>query len=121
MAERGPGRDVGGGGGEWNAEPAADGVVGGQHADRGGERGGGGGGFIRRSGDGGNSWSFQQHGLQGQISDLYFVGRNGWAASSRLRAVMRTTDGGASWAMPAGALTSRAWAAKLSVGAIVRG
>src|SRR5437016_855979 len=47
----------------------------------------GGGGFIRRSVDGGNSWSFQQHGLQGQISDLYFVGRKGWAASSRLRAV----------------------------------
>src|SRR5437870_3456823 len=81
----------------------------------------GGGGFIRRSVDGGNSWSFQQHGLQGQISDLYFVGRKGWAASSRLRAVMRTTDGGASWAMPAGALTSRAWVNTLNVSAVARG
>ena len=81
----------------------------------------GGGGFIRRSVDGGNTWSFQQHGLQGQISDLYFIGRVGWAASSRLRAVMRTLNAGATWGLPAGAVTSRAWSNKLSVAGATRG
>jgi photosystem II stability/assembly factor-like uncharacterized protein len=81
----------------------------------------GGGGFIRRSVDGGTSWSFLQHTLQGQIADLYFVGPNGWAASSRLRAVMRTSDGGATWSMPSGNTTTRQWVAKLTISANVRG
>ncbi len=81
----------------------------------------GGGGFIRRSYDGGGTWSFLQHTLQGQISDLYFLGANGWAASSRVRAVMRTTDRGTTWSMPAGSSIGRAWVIKLSVSATVRG
>src|SRR5215813_6386299 len=74
----------------------------------------GGGGFIRRSVDGGNTWSFLPHQLQGQISDLYFVGRSGWAASSRVRAVLRTTDAGRSWGMPVGGVMSRTWLHKLA-------
>src|SRR5262249_19239734 len=71
--------------------------------------------------DGGNTWSFLPHPLQGQISDLYFVGQVGWAASSRVRAVMWTTDAGGSWGMPAGAVISRIWLNKLTAQGIVRG
>ena len=81
----------------------------------------GGGGFIRRSADGGNTWTFLQHTLQGQISDLYFIGGMGWAASSKVRVVMRTSNAGDTWGQPAGATITRTWDAKLSVSALVRG
>jgi photosystem II stability/assembly factor-like uncharacterized protein len=81
----------------------------------------GGGGFIRRSVDSGTTWSFQQHDLLGQISDLFFTGGMGWAASSQIRTVMRTSNAGATWAMPGGAILTRSWVAKLASAAIVRG
>src|SRR5262249_10796792 len=74
----------------------------------------GGGGFIRRSADGGNTWTFLQHTLQGQISDLYFIGGLGWAASSKMRVVMRTSNAGDTWNQPAGAGLTRTWDAKLT-------
>ncbi len=81
----------------------------------------GGGGFIRRSADGGATWQFLVHTLQGGISDLHFVGPNGWAASPRVRAVMRTTDGGDTWAMPSGSVATRNWVQKIPFAGSVRG
>jgi photosystem II stability/assembly factor-like uncharacterized protein len=81
----------------------------------------GGGGFIRRSVDGGSTWSFQSHDLLGQISDLSFTGGMGWAASSQVRTVMRTSNAGGTWLHSGGATITRSWVAKLATSAIVRG
>src|SRR5262249_833977 len=45
----------------------------------------------------------------------------GWVTSNRVRAVMRTNDGGATWNMSAGAVINRNWVSKLTVGGTVRG
>ncbi|MBI5711509.1 MAG: choice-of-anchor D domain-containing protein [Candidatus Eisenbacteria bacterium] len=81
----------------------------------------GGGGFIRRSTDGGASWTFLQHAMHGQISDLCFVGPNGWASSSGNRVVIRTGDRGDSWSLPSGGTLTRSWGVKLAPGTPVRG
>lgn len=81
----------------------------------------GGGGFIRRSADGGATWDFLVHSLQGAISDLRFVGPNGWVASPRVRAVMRTTNGGDTWTMPTGSVATRNWVQKIPYAGSVRG
>src|SRR5262249_52194872 len=53
--------------------------------------------------------------------DLYFTGGMGWAASSQLLCVMRTSNAGGIWLMPAGASITRTWVSKLVVSANVRG
>jgi photosystem II stability/assembly factor-like uncharacterized protein len=82
---------------------------------------GGGGGFIRRSQDGGTTWTFPVHALQKPLSDLFFVGNTGWATAQGTRAVLRTTNLGTSWAFPAGSNTTRNWTAKLSGAGSTRG
>ena len=81
----------------------------------------GGGGFIRRSTDGGATWDFLTHSIQGQFSDLFFIGVKGWAAGRRVRAIMRTTDRGTTWLQPTGAVQSRTWALKQFFSVSVRG
>ena len=72
----------------------------------------GGGGFIRRSSNNGASWSFPQHSLLGEITDMHFVGMRGWVVSPRSPAMMRTFDRAATWNFALGTLISRSWAQK---------
>jgi photosystem II stability/assembly factor-like uncharacterized protein len=81
----------------------------------------GGGGFIRRSFDGGAKWTFLTHTIQGQFSDLYFVGASGWAAGRQVRTVMRTTDRGNTWLQPSGSAPLRTWNSRLGIPTTVRG
>jgi len=75
----------------------------------------GGGGFIRKSSDGGATWQFLLHPLLEEISDLHWQedGMRGWACSRKSRTVIRTTDGGVTWNLPAGTITNYTWSNKL--------
>lgn len=81
----------------------------------------GGGGFIRRSTDGGATWTFQQHQLQGDIRGLWFVGGAGWVSNHDSGMIMYTTDGGDTWHMPPGSTVSRSWRGVRLVPGTVRG
>ena len=61
---------------------------------------GGGGGFLRRSVDGGATWTFLQHRMHGALSALALAGSRAYFCNSSNRAVFRTTNNGATWAMP---------------------
>jgi photosystem II stability/assembly factor-like uncharacterized protein len=74
---------------------------------------GGGGGFVRRSVDGGQTWSFFQHPLQGPLTAIAFAARAGFACTSASRAVVSSQDGGATWSLPAGTTATRTWTRKL--------
>jgi photosystem II stability/assembly factor-like uncharacterized protein len=77
----------------------------------------GGGGFIRKSIDGGNTFIFQQNPMQANLVNIYFQNSlNGWAVSSLNNAVMRTTDGGNTWLLPAGTSVTLSWSLKQSGG-----
>ena len=78
----------------------------------------GGGGFIRRSYDRGATWEFLQHPMQAQISDVFFVGARGWAASNRNRSVMSTLDRGTTWSLPGGTTVTRSWDQRLPGGSV---
>lgn len=82
----------------------------------------GGGGFIRKSTDGGASFTYPLNPMLADLRDIFFVDANtGWACSSKNNAIIRTTDGGTSWVLPAGTVVSRAWAQRLAVTTTVRG
>ena len=81
----------------------------------------GGGGFVRRTTDGGATWSFPVHKLQHPASDVFFAGTKGWLATSKSRVVLSTSDNGATWALPGGTTIFRNWVKRLSVGGNVRG
>lgn len=83
----------------------------------------GGGGFIRFSSNGGQTWGFRLHQLQGEVTDLIYYGANKvWVCNRSNRALMRSTDGGATWAFQTGLGTSRAFSLKQSlVSGSVRG
>ncbi|MDZ4804245.1 MAG: choice-of-anchor D domain-containing protein [Candidatus Eisenbacteria bacterium] len=68
----------------------------------------GGGGFVRSSIDGGTSWSFHQHTIQGEMADVLVVGTKAWACNRSNRIVLRSTDGGVNWSPPGGTGVSRA-------------
>lgn len=54
-------------------------------------------GTILHTGDGGNTWEYQQSGTPNSIRDVYFVdNRMGWAVG-RNNTMLHTTDGGLSW------------------------
>ena len=81
----------------------------------------GGGGFIRQSIDGGATWTFFKHTMMAEISDFYFTNGmvNGWACSSKNRAVIRTTNRGVTWATDA--TLNRSWSQKRTAAGTVRG
>ena len=83
----------------------------------------GGGGFIRRSADDGTTWTFATHPLIHATSDYFAYDANrAWASAGRSRAIVRTSDGGTTWAMPAGTTTQWDWQLKRAAGnVIVRG
>ena len=81
----------------------------------------GGGGFIRRSANGGATWTFATHSLQAPVASLFFAGPRGWLASPRTRAILRTADGGATWSLPTGTTQLRLWTLKFTGALSVRG
>jgi photosystem II stability/assembly factor-like uncharacterized protein len=81
----------------------------------------GGGGFIRKSTDGGATWTYFKHTLMAETSDFYFTNGlvNGWACSSKNRAIIRTSNSGATWTTDA--TLSRSWSQKKASAGTVRG
>ena len=76
----------------------------------------GGGGFIRKSTDGGATFTFQINPMLADLYKIYFFNNNlGWAAGRDNNVVLRTTDGGSSWQMPAGTTQSFNWTRTLEV------
>jgi len=75
----------------------------------------GGGGFIRKSTDGGITFSFGINPMLAPLSQIYFYDINkGWAVSPTTNAVIRTTDGGNNWLFPAGLTQTTNWVLKIS-------
>lgn len=79
----------------------------------------GGGGFIRKTGNGGISTTWGVHGMHASLSDIHmYDSQKGWACSDKNNAVMRTTDGGATWLLPTGTTVDYTWVQKTSNGSI---
>ena len=75
----------------------------------------GGGGFINFSSDAGNTRAYQQNPMQGYLSDIFFFnGNNGWAVANNTKAILRTTDGGASWNFQSGVSVTKSYVTKQS-------
>jgi photosystem II stability/assembly factor-like uncharacterized protein len=75
----------------------------------------GGGGFIRKSVDGGATFTFQQNPQMGNLTAIYFYNANsGWAVSSLNNAILRTPDGGNTWSFPPGTSVAFSWTQKIS-------
>ncbi len=75
----------------------------------------GGGGFIRKTVDGGASFTFQQNPMMGNLVDIHFYDAGkGWAVSSKNNAIIRTTDGGNLWSLPTGTAVNFSWTLKQS-------
>jgi len=82
----------------------------------------GGGGYIRKSNNGGVSFEYPKHGLHSPLNDIFFLNaQKGWACGEKTNVILRTTDGGTTWAMPQGTTMAASWSQKLSVSATVRG
>jgi photosystem II stability/assembly factor-like uncharacterized protein len=73
----------------------------------------GGGGFIRYSNNGGQTFDFKSNPMFADIKKLFFYNTKGWAVSNSNNAVIRTTDGGNRWIMPAGVSQSFTWELKI--------
>lgn len=82
----------------------------------------GGGGFIQRSTVGSSTSSSPLHPMMGELREIFFFDANkGWACSNKNNAVIRTSDGGATWQLPTGTTLTTSWIQKLSLSATVRG
>jgi photosystem II stability/assembly factor-like uncharacterized protein len=72
-------------------------------------------GFIRKSTDGGATFTYQANPMLADLHKIYFYNSNiGWAAGNDNNVVLRTTNGGNNWQMPAGASQSFTWAFRLA-------
>lgn len=73
----------------------------------------GGGGFIRNN-TGGNAHfrNFEKNPMLADLVDIVYSGGKGFAVSSLNNAVIRTTNSGTSWELPAGTTVSYSWAVK---------
>ena len=70
----------------------------------------GGGGFIRMSTDGGSTFTFPANPMFGDLYSLFFYDNTtGWAVSRKTNAIIKTTDGGASWNLPPNTSVSFDW------------
>lgn len=75
----------------------------------------GGGGYIRLMTNGGATSRWGIHQMHGRLSDIHFFDHlKGWAISSKNLAVLRTTDGGATWQLPIGTTVSQSWSQKIT-------
>lgn len=78
----------------------------------------GGGGFIRnnRNGDA-RFYSFEANPMIANLVDIfYYDANNAFAVSSLNTAIIKTTNGGSTWTLTAGAAMSYQWQSKLSAG-----
>jgi photosystem II stability/assembly factor-like uncharacterized protein len=77
----------------------------------------GGGGFIRKSADGGSSYTYPQNPMFGELYRIHFFNQQiGWAISRKTIAVIRTSDGGNSWHLPEGTTVNYNWYRTLQYG-----
>lgn len=78
----------------------------------------GGGGFIRNNIGGSSLFlSFEQNPMAANLVDIYFNDANtGYAVSSKNKAIIKTVNGGTTWALTAGTTISYAWQNKLVSG-----
>jgi len=77
----------------------------------------GGGGFIRRSTDGGITYTYPRNPMFGELYKIHFYDNlKGWAISRKSYAVLRTSDGGNSWHLPDGTSTAFNWYRTLQYG-----
>lgn len=75
----------------------------------------GGGGFIRKTSDGGATFAYQKNPMMGNLVSICFHDSlRGWAVSSKNNAVLRTSDGGQTWNLPAGTTVSYSWSLRQS-------
>lgn len=75
----------------------------------------GGGGFIRKSVDGGATFTFQENPMMANLVEIFFYDANkGWAVSSKNNAVLWTTNGGTTWSLPTGTSVNFSWSLKQS-------
>lgn len=81
----------------------------------------GGGGFLRRSADGGATWTFLEHKLQGTFTDLFMGGGGGWMTASNTRLIPFTSNGGATWSVPTGTVHRRNWNLQIAQTGTIRG
>ena len=72
---------------------------------------------MRISHDAGRAFRWGRHPYLGPLASFHFASRtHGWACSDRFPVVLRTTDGGATWQLPAGTTSSGVWQQKLTAG-----
>jgi photosystem II stability/assembly factor-like uncharacterized protein len=77
----------------------------------------GGGGFIRTTEDGGKSYEWGMHQMHAKLNDVFFYDNlKGWACGEKNNAVLRTTDGGATWSLPQGTSVNYSWSQRISSG-----
>lgn len=76
----------------------------------------GGGGFLRKTTDGGATWTFQKNPVLAESSDFFYTngGTKGWVAHATNRSVSRTADSGATWTNTG--TVSRAFSLKQALG-----
>lgn len=76
----------------------------------------GGGGFIRNNLNGNSKFfNFEINPMMANLVDIYFHNSTtGFAVSSLNKVIIKTTNSGSTWTMPAGATIQRAWQQKLS-------
>jgi photosystem II stability/assembly factor-like uncharacterized protein len=80
----------------------------------------GAGGAVRISHDAGRAFRWGRHPYLGPLASFHFASRtHGWACSDRFPVVLRTTDGGATWQLPAGTTSSGVWQQKLTAGGAI--
>ncbi|MBE2228878.1 MAG: T9SS type A sorting domain-containing protein [Ignavibacteria bacterium] len=75
----------------------------------------GGGGFINMTTDAGTTRTYQENPMQGKLSDIYFFNSTkGWAVSNDNKAILNTTNGGATWQFQSGVSVSRSFVRKVN-------
>ncbi len=74
----------------------------------------GGGGFIRNNKSGSSGFlNFEQNPMMAPMNDIFYYGaNNGWAVCGTNSVIIRTTNAGVSWTMPAGSNVTYSWVQK---------
>ncbi len=73
----------------------------------------GGGGFIRKTTDGGTTFSYQANPMMANTTSIYFSDANkGWVVAGTNNAILRTSNGGTSWQFQNGVNVSYNWVQK---------
>lgn len=75
----------------------------------------GGGGFVNFTTDAGTTRTYQENPMQGKLSDIFFFNSSkGWAVSNDNKAILMTSNGGASWQFQSGVTVSRSFVRKVN-------